>query len=282
LKKRKLKLPLLGYLVNPMITKYFAVFQISWEQGFVYRLNFILWRVRIVLQLLLVYFIWWTVFQSTDSVFGYNQSSILTYIVIAALIRAIVTSSRATDLNNQINDGSIANFLIKPLGLIRYYLARDFADKLLNIAFVILEISVVVLILKPKIMLQENLVILIIFVIASIMGIVLNFAIGFLISLTSFWVENSWGPLFLIMILLEGLGGGLFPTDILPVSVFNMLMLTPFPYLIYFPAKLYLGTMSISEILFGFLILTFWIIILWQIMIMTLKAGLKHYSAGGH
>ena len=264
------------------MSKYLAVFQISWQQGLVYRLNFFLWRVRTVLQLLLAYFIWWTVFQSTESVFGYDQSSILTYILVAALIRAIVLSSRATDLTNQINDGSVANFLVKPLGFIKYYLARDFADKLLNIVFVIAEITLIILLLKPKIIIQENLVILTLFIIVSILGIILNFTIGFLISLTSFWVENSWGPLFLIMILLEGLGGGLFPIDILPTHIFNILMLTPFPYLIYFPAKVYLGTLSMNELVFGFTVLIAWIIILWQIMLITLRAGFRHYTAQGH
>ncbi|MDP2671945.1 MAG: ABC-2 family transporter protein [Candidatus Daviesbacteria bacterium] len=264
------------------MSKYLAVFQISWEQGLVYRLNFFLWRVRTVIQFLLVYFIWWTVFQSTESVFGYNQSSILTYIMAAALIRAIVLSSRATDLTNQINDGSVANFLTKPLGFIRYYLARDFADKLLNISFVIAEITLIILLLKPKIIFQDDLAILALFVVAAILGIILNFTIGFLISLTSFWVENSWGPLFLIMILLEGLGGGLFPIDILPSGVFNILMLTPFPYLIYFPSKIYLGTMHINEVIFGFMVLSVWIAMLWQLMLVTLRAGFRHYTVQGH
>ncbi|MBI2334800.1 hypothetical protein HYU96_03270, partial [Candidatus Daviesbacteria bacterium] len=65
-----------------MINKYLAVFKISWEQGLTYRLNFALWRVRSVLQLLLVYFIWWTVFQSSSSVFNYSQAQILTYIMV--------------------------------------------------------------------------------------------------------------------------------------------------------------------------------------------------------
>lgn len=234
------------------------------------------------MQLFLVYFIWWTVFQSQEQVFGYTKGSILTYVLVAALIRAIVLSTRVTDMMNQINDGSIVNFLVKPLGFIRYYLARDLADKLFNILFYIVEISFIILLLKPKIIIQTNLSVLALFLLATLGGLIVYFCVSFIISLLSFWVENSWGPLFLLTIFLEGFGGGLFPIDILPRGLFNFLMITPFPYLIYFPSKLYLGVMSIQEISFGFLMLSVWILSLWFLMKWLIMAGLRHYTAIGY
>lgn len=265
-----------------MINKYLAVFKISWEQGLTYRLNFALWRVRSVLQLLLVYFIWWTVFQSSSSVFNYSQAQILTYIMVSALIRAIILSSRVIDVAGQINEGSIVNFLVKPLGFIKYYFARDLADKLLNIAFVILEISLLVILLKPSLLLQQDPLILSLFLLATILGLLLYFAFAFIIGMLAFWVENAWGPLFLVMILLEGFGGGLFPIDILPAPAANVLLLTPFPYFIYFPAKIYLGTLPLNHLLYGFLVLIFWLIASWYLMMAVLKMGLKKYSAYGY
>mgnify|MGYP001574013486 FL=1 len=247
-----------------------------------YRLNFILWRIRSVLQLLLIYFIWWSVFQGRDDVFGYTQKTILTYIMIAALMRAIILSSRASDLANQINDGSIVNFLVKPLSFIKFYFIRDIADKLLNIAFVIFEISLLIFLLKPQIIIQANLNILLLTILAAIAGIIIYFCISFIVSLLAFWVESSWAFIFMMTIILEGFGGGLFPIDILPNPIFKILMLTPFPYLIYFPSKLYLGTMMGNELLFGFSVLFFWVIILWFLIKWVLDMGLKSYTAVGY
>lgn len=262
--------------------KYFAVFKISWEQGLIYRLNFFLWRVRSVLQLLLVYFIWWTVFQTQENVFNYTQSSILTYIMVASLIRAIILSSRVMDLANQINDGMIVNFLVKPLGVIKYFFVRDLSDKLLNIFFVILEINLLIWFLQPNLNFQMNPQTVFLFVLATFLGLFLNFAIAFNVSLLAFWVENAWGPMFLLMIILEGFGGGLFPIDILPQALYFGLMLTPFPYLIYFPSKIYLGNLNPDQLVLGFAILIFWIIISWSIMIKVLSMGLRKYSAYGN
>lgn len=264
------------------MSKYLEVFKISWQQGITYRLNFALWRVRSVIQLLLVYFIWWTIFQNQSQVFGYTQSTILTYVLLTAVLRAIVLSSRTTDLMNQINEGAIVNFLVKPLGVIKYYFSRDVADKLLNISFLIVEIVLIIWILRPPIMFQSDPITILLFFIACLLAVILNFAVGFIISTLSFWVENSWGPLFLLMILLEGLGGGLFPIDILPTNVYNFLMLTPFPYLLYFPAKIYIGGLPTTQIISGFVVLTFWVIIFWIMMRILLRKGLRRYTAVGN
>ncbi len=262
--------------------KYWEILRITWQQLLIYRVNFALWRVRTVLQLLLVYFIWWSVFQSQEEVFGYTTSTILTYILVAALIRAVVLGTKVTDLIDSINTGSVVNFLIKPLGFIRYYLVREAADKLFNIGFFVIEVSLLIFLLKPPIIIQTEVPTLILFSFAIAGGLIINFCLNFLISLTAFWVEHSWGVLFLMTVFLESLAGGLFPIDILPKQLFNILMLTPFPYLIYFPAKLYLGNMTYTEIIFGFSIIFIWTLILILLTRIIINAGFRHFSAAGN
>lgn len=262
--------------------KYWEIFKGTWQLYLIYRVQFILWRFRTIMQLLLVYFIWWSVFQNQQKVFGYTTASIVTYILIAALLRAIVLGTRVTDLIDKINSGDVANFLIKPIGFIRFYLTREVADKLFNIIFFIAEVSLLIFLLKPPVIFQTEFTKLLFFSLAIAGGLIINFCLNFIISLTAFWVENSWGPIFLMSILLESLGGGLFPIDILPKALFNILMLTPFPYLIYFPAKLYLGGMSSAEIVFGFSIIFTWSIILIFLTKIILNAGFRHFSAVGN
>lgn len=262
--------------------KYFAVFAITWQQGLAYRLNFILWRVRTVLQLLLVYFLWWTVFQSQSQVFGYTEQTIISYILISAVVRAVVLSSRVMDVGGQINDGNIVNFLIKPLDFVKYYFSRDIADKLLNITFAVVEILLIVLLLQPPIILQTNTVQIFLFLSSLFLAIILFFSISFIIGLLAFWLENAWGVYFLLFMFIEGFGGGIFPIDILPPFIAQIFLLTPFPYLIYFPSKLYLGTLSLDQTIQGFCILIFWVITFYLLMRKTLREGLKNYTAVGH
>lgn len=264
------------------VKKFLAIFNISWQNMLVYRLNFSLWRFRTVLQLLLVYFIWWTVFQTQNSLFGYTEVTILTYILVVSLVRAIVLSSRIMDIGGHINEGSIVNFLVKPQKIIEYYLARDLADKLLNILFVVVELSLIILVLRPAIILQTNIATLSLFFLSVMLGIILYFNLSLIFGLLAFWLENIWGIYFLFFMLIEALGGALFPIDIFPKAISSILLLSPFPYLLYFPAKIYLGGLNSSQLFSGFAALIFWIFFSWFLMKKTLDAGLKTYTAVGH
>ena len=75
--------------------------------------------------------------------------------------------------------------------------------------------------------------------------------------------------------------GGLFPLDVLPKSIFSFLTFLPFSYLTYFPARIYLGKVSVPDLLLGFIILLLWIVIFYIIVQIVWLRGLKAYTAQG-
>ena len=79
--------------------KLLSIFNISFQQEFAYRLNFILWRLRNVMQILVFFFLWDAVFNDpTKQFFGYDRARILTYAFVLIVVRAIVLSSRSVDV----------------------------------------------------------------------------------------------------------------------------------------------------------------------------------------
>ena len=56
------------------VRKYWVVFQQSFQNEFVYRLNFILWRFRNVLRILMTYFLWHSVFLLTPTPLATRRS----------------------------------------------------------------------------------------------------------------------------------------------------------------------------------------------------------------
>lgn len=263
------------------ITKYLTVLRISWEENFVYRTNFILWRVRTVMQFLILYFFWSVVFSGTDELFGYTRASILTYVLGTSLIRSMVLSSRSVDVAGEIHQGILTNFLVKPVSYLSYWFTRDIADKVLNIIFTIFELGILIWLLKPPLILQTDPAILMAFILVTILGLLLYFYLSFLLSITGFWVREVWAPRFLALVFIEFLSGGVFPLDILPAGVFNFLRLLPFTYLIFFPLKVYLGQLTLPEILAGASILVGWIALSVVAVQYVWAKGLKVYEAEG-
>ncbi len=265
--------------------KYFSVFKISLAQEFVYKLNFIMWRLRNTIQILVFFFLWSSVFTggSEVSYFGYTQSSIMAYTFLLVLIRSIVMSTKSTDVSGYVSNGELSNYLLKPINFFKYLLARDSSTKILNIIFSIIEILILYLILKPNLFIQTNMFQIFLFIISLVIACFIFFSIVMLANSAPFWVpEIGWGVQFLVtVIFVEFLSGAFFPLDVFPKPLFEFLKLTPFPYLVFIPIQIYLGNISLLENTKNILIGGLWAIILWQVMNKVWKKGLKIYEAVG-
>lgn len=247
----------------------------------VYRLNFILWRFRMLLRLLILFFLWQAIYGSQNFIFGYGKSQMLTYILLSQIVTTFIFSTKTQELGDLIHQGNLSNHLIKPLNIFHFLLARDVADKALNILFSIIEIALIIVIFRPPIMLTSDISTLLLFFIAVIMGIGMYFMVSIVLSLMSFWTQESWAHRFLFFVISDFLAGGLFPLDILPQPVFRILSLLPFPYMLYFPLKVYLGNQTSGEIIQGFIISLIWVGIFYAGFKILWQKGLKLYTAEG-
>jgi ABC-2 type transport system permease protein len=264
--------------------KYWSIFKISFEQEFVYRLNFILWRVRNVFQILLTYFLWSTVFADpTTQIFGYDRAKILTYVFGIMIVRALVLSARAMDVSSDVAQGDLSNYLLKPLSYFKYWFTRDISSKALNLIFAAVEFFLLFIILKPPFFFQGNPLALFAFSVTIILAILIYFFLLFLISSIPFWApEIGWGSHFLVtVVMIEAFSGALFPINILPGTLQSILLATPFPYLIYFPVEVYLGNITGSALIGGLMVAAAWAGVLGFTMNFVWQKGLKVYQALG-
>jgi ABC-2 type transport system permease protein len=264
--------------------KYLQVFKISLAQEFSYRVNFVMWRVRNIIQIFLVFFLWDTVFSNTSrELFGYDRSRILTYIFGLLIVKSLVLSTRSIDVAGDISRGDISNYLLKPVNYFKYWLTRDFSSKVLNLIFAFFETVLLFVILKPPFYLQTNPITLLAFVVTLVIAIFIYFTIVFITSSVPFWIpEAAWGVHFILTaIFVEFLSGALFPLDILPQILQKIVYMTPFPYLIFFPIEIYLGKISGFILLKGIGISFLWAVFLWIALKIIWNKGLKVYQAYG-
>jgi len=266
------------------MNKYLSIFKISFQQEFAYKLNFVMWRVRNVLQIFIAFFLWDKIFADPGRViFGYNREKILTYVFGIIIVRALVLSARAIDVSGDIADGNLSNYLVKPISYFRYWFTRDISSKALNMSFAIIEFVILFILLKPPFFFQQNPGVLALFGLSVVIAIMIYFYLLFIISAIPFWApELGWGAHFIVtFIFVEAFSGAMFPINILPTGIQNFVLSTPFPYLIYFPVQVYLGNITGAELIKGLYIGVVWIGILWFSMKYIWQKGLKAYQAFG-
>lgn len=219
------------------MTSTIAIMRAKLAEYATYRLTFLLWRVRNVFQLLLIYFIWDAALKGDVAIAGYTQATIFSYIFLANIIGAIVLSSKTDQVAADILSGAIMNQILRPMNFFGYLGAKETADKLVNTGFAILEAATFILILQPPLQLSVTPAAIGLMAVFLLGAIGLSFGVSLALSMIAFWTPETWAPRFIFMVLISLSAGTMFPIDILPEPLYTIAMMTPFPYLVYVPVK---------------------------------------------
>lgn len=256
--------------------------RLTLQEYLVYRLNFLLWRFRSLVFFFSLFFFWLAIYGNRGEFLGYQKSQMLTYIVGIAFLRGIVLGSRSADLAGQIRSGELTKSLLMPIKMTAYWFSRDFIDKVLNLAFTALEIFIILLIFKFPFYFPHQPQSYLYFIAIILLAILLYFFLSFFISIIAFWTEEVWATRWLLgIIFLEFLAGAFFPVDVLPAWLAKIIYLTPFPYLVFFPLKIWLEQLSTAIIIKAILVSGAWLILFFCLVKLLWQKGIKNYGAYG-
>jgi ABC-2 type transport system permease protein len=264
------------------MNKYWQLLKLSFDLYTTYRFNFTLWRIRQFAFFASLIFFWQALFGNTTSVLGYNQSQMLTYVVGLAFLRSIILATRTSDIAGEIKDGTLSRFLLKPIGFYQYWASLDIIDKIFNLAFSIVEITIIVLLFRFSFYIPIEPITYLYFSIIVILATVLHFFMSIILSFFAFWTEDIWAARWLFgIIFLEFFSGAFFPIDMLPQTVQNIIYVTPFPYLLFFPAKIWLEQLSMLQIIQAITVCGLWTGVFWYWANYIWRKGSKNYGAYG-
>jgi ABC-2 type transport system permease protein len=261
--------------------KYWRVAKNTWDEMLTYRLNFMMYRVRSVLSFLTFYFLWIALLPANGSLFGYSQSLMLTYVIGTALLNAFVLSSRSYTVGDDIIQGNLSNYLIKPMHYFLYWVARDIGDKAMNISFATVELTILFLLLRPPLYVQTDAGYLFVFFLSVLIAMSIYFCFNLILGMIGFWSPEVWAPRFIFMIVVSFFSGGYFPLDILPKPLYAVFTVLPFQYLLYFPLQVYLKRIPATMMFFETAIGIAWVMIMVFTVDRLWKKGLSVYTAQG-
>lgn len=259
--------------------KYLSLFTTTLQEIFAYRLNMLMWRVRQVFVFLIPFFIWRAVLGGGGDIYGYSFAAIMTYLFGTTILRSLVMGSRTVDLGWMINSGALTIPLMRPLGIFRFFFTRDLADKLFNLSFIMIEIPLLIWIFHPPVFIQTNPVYLALAIVSIILAVLIYFFINIIFGSLAFWSRDVWAPRFLLMVIMEFATGAMFPLDMLPDLWQKIMLLTPFPYLLYVPLKIYLNQdiSTSAHLLTGLA----WTCLLGVLTHLIWRKGMQSYEAEG-
>lgn len=211
----------------------------------------------------------------TNSNWNPNQAlAIVKYIIIANIIYTITMTSIEEVVSGDIKNAKLIYKLLTPISPTVDYIVSDVSMKILRCILFYFPVLSVLLILG-----QLHISNIIWGAISMVIACVIGYALAFCIGCLSFWITETWGVSAIKTLLLSVFAGSLFPLSLLPPSIQNLLFLTPFPYLCYFPTALIIDNIQTDVRYLGYGAI--WGFLLLVLAKLIWKTGLRKYESAG-
>ncbi len=265
--------------------KYWHVINIGIQNMLVYRVNFLFRAAFGLVPLMATILLWRTIYEGKvagSSVAGYTLAQMISYYLLVTIVNALTAVNEDDwQVAADIKDGNISQFLLKPIDYLTYRLCLFGAGRLIYSAVAVVPVALFIYWQRQYFVLPPDAAAGGWFLVSLVMTGLLQFFLSYTMALLAFWVLEVATFIFILFAFEYIAGGHLFPLNILPPVLAQILNLTPFPYLLFFPVSIYLGQTTGDALVNGLLIQAGWLAIAYGLARWVWNRGIKKYSAVG-
>ncbi len=252
---------------------------ISLTRYLAYRSSFILIVLApSIVAFFIKYHLWLSIYNDhpTGQINGYDLHEMISYHVWALIISLIAHGHSSMDLAMEIRHGKISSYLIYPFNFWEFHTAAFLAFEMIQIVTALITIGIVSMI--GAIDLPSLQLLCLGFAYCMLVSF-FWFTLQFLAGLCAFWLEDTWTLRVLAQIIVIFLSGSIIPLEFFPSWLKEILDYTPFPFMTYYPIKLFMGE-SIPWV-GGILILSIWTTVIMGLNGLIWRKGIRTYTAAG-
>lgn len=262
--------------------KYIAIIKAAWYGQMVYRINFFTHRLGNLFEIFSQIIIWSVIFNNQSIVSGYSYNEMITYIVVGWLFM-FMTANYGLEfkVSEDIQTGRMSNMLIKPISYLRYIVTLSIGRVSIAMSTAIGMQILVFVLLKNIIIFNFDFFLIIILLAMLIVGYFIRLFFSIIIGFASFWTMEISGIIICSGVIIKFLSGAFFPINLLPSYIVKIFTFFPFVYTFYTPTQIYLGKISLAEGVKGLGIEILWLLVLYLIIKLIWKKGLKKYEGVG-
>lgn len=265
------------------LTKYRHVFLIGLQGNLVYRWNFLIRGFFSIARLAVVFILWGAAYAGVAQIGGYSLRQTFTYFTALIVLQFMIGAfNEDYQIGEEIRNGLINQFLLKPINYYLYRFTVFLAARLVSGALVIVPLLALYPLLRSQLTLPGELWRPLLLGPALLLAALLQFTLAFCFGLLAFWFLEIQGFVILSFAAETLLSGQIFPLDLLPPSLLHAAQLLPFYYMMYFPAAILTGRIDLATALHGFVIQAAWVLLFGIVARSVWLSGLrKHTAVGG-
>ena len=262
-------------MTNLKINKIKTLLKVQYSNMLEYRIEIALWAISGIIPFFMLNI--WTNNNLNESI-NLSNINLSRYFLSAFFVRQFSVVWVVFTFEEDALLGKISPYLIQPLNPFFRYLAQHLAEQITRFPFAII-IALTFFVFNPESIWIPNLSIFLLSCISTFFSFLIQFLIQSIIACLCFWTEKASSIERLLFIPTLFLSGLLAPVISFPQYVKSWIYLTPFPYLIDFPANLLSG--NTTNITSGLSMQIFWILVLFPLFKSVWSMGTKKYTAMG-
>ena len=241
---------------------YFKIYLLELRKGLSYRSHFwVNYFGTTFISFIIFYYLWKNIFEHNQVkiIGGMTFDQMIVYSLLSPIIFRIIQGTQIGFISTDIYDGGLSKYIIYPINIYLY----KFSSYLAQSTFYLIQFFLVLIIYEIYSKTHGissnfeviNIILASVFLLFSSLA---YYSLAAILELVSFWAENIWSLGVMLRMIAALLGGALIPLSLLSENFYEIVQLTPFPYLVYYPLKLVLGEIAIGEISKGLLVLSSW------------------------
>ena len=266
------------------LNKYRQAFLVGLQSNIVYRWNFAVRAFFSLFHLAAVFILWTAAAAGQKDIGGFSIEQTITYFVTLLVLQFFISAfSEDYQISEEIRNGLINQFLLKPINYFAYRFSIFVAARMVSGLLVFVPLFIAFPFLKDHLTFPGDPWLMATAIPALLLSAIIQFSIAYCFGLLTFWFLEIQGFVILSMAVETVLGGQMFPLDLLPAWAYAIAKHLPFYYQMYFPGAIITGRLTNpQEIANGFVIQICWVVIL-----LTLNHGLwvrglrRHTAVGG-
>jgi ABC-2 type transport system permease protein len=264
------------------LNKYRQAFLVGLQSNIVYRWNFAVRGFFSLFHLAVVFILWGAAFAGTDDIGGFDLRQTLTYFVTLLVLQFFISAfNEDYQISEEIRNGLINQFLLKPINYFLYRFSIFVAARLVSGALIFVPLLLAMPVIYEYLTFPAEPWRYGIAVPALILSALIQFSIAYCFGLLTFWFLEIQGFVILSMAVETVLGGQMFPLDLLPDWIYGIARVLPFYYQMYFPGAILTGRIELPEVLQGLWIQSAWVIALLLLNQFLWRRGLRRHTAVG-
>lgn len=264
------------------LNKYRHVFLVGLQGNIVYRWNFALRGFFSLFHLMVVFILWGAAFQGSPEIGGFDVRQTMTYFVMLLVLQFFIGAfNEDYQISEEIRNGLINQFLLKPINYFLYRFTIYLAARLVSGLLVLLPLLVALPFLRDYLTFPDELWHIAVGLPAMLLSGLIQFSIAYCFGLLTFWFLEIQGFVILSLAIETVLGGQMFPLDLMPDWVFRLSQWLPFYYQMYFPAAVFTGRIGPELAVQGLAVQLCWVIALLGLGQFLWSRGLRRHTAVG-